>query len=64
MKDRVYVCQYYICHGSCKKGKDAVVDGLCQHCQLYVPNKNTKPSKINRKREKETKWQNDRRNWE
>ena len=51
-KDRTLICKYYICHGSCIKGKDASVDGYCQRCQKYKPKKGTLPARPNRKQKK------------
>lgn len=57
-KDRVAVCEYYICVGECAKGRDADYDGYCQKCSKYKPRSkvkkyNGKKEKIEKIREKE-----------
>lgn len=36
-KDRQTPCKYYICAGSCTKGREAEHKGYCQHCGKYKP---------------------------
>ena len=35
MKTREIVCKFYICKGSCTKGKNAALYGTCQKCKKY-----------------------------
>ena len=49
-KDRLAPCIYYVCKGSCTKGKDASQTGTCKTCSKYMPRKGFK--KINKKRAK------------
>lgn len=37
MKDRETPCLFYICKGSCKKGRKAEHTGYCQRCDIYKP---------------------------
>ena len=41
-KDRLAVCEYYICKGECKKNRDAEQNGYCQTCNKYKPRKGSK----------------------
>lgn len=51
MKDRTIICEYYICAGSCAKGKEASFATTCQHCKKYMPKAGSAPSRTdNRKR--------------
>lgn len=36
-KYRETICKFYICKGSCEKGKEAEHKGTCQHCTKYEP---------------------------
>lgn len=36
-KDRSEPCKYYICKGSCTKGRKAEHNGYCQKCSKYYP---------------------------
>lgn len=36
-RDRETVCIFYISAGVCKKGREAVHKGYCQHCDKYMP---------------------------
>jgi hypothetical protein len=42
MRDRLAVCEYYICKGECKKGRNAEQNGYCQKCGKYRPRKGSK----------------------
>lgn len=47
-------CQYYVCKGECKKGRDAEQNGICQTCAKYYPRKGFKSgSRRKRQQEKE-----------
>lgn len=35
MKERNYVCEFYVRAHECTKDKDAEVFGICQHCSKY-----------------------------
>lgn len=49
-KDRITVCEHYICAEICEKGRKAEYGGYCQHCDWYVPRSNERH--LNRKRQK------------
>lgn len=56
--DRQTPCLYYICAGSCKKGREADHAHYCQRCDKYAPrakvrHKNLKREKLNKIRKKE-----------
>lgn len=36
-KYRETPCKFYIAKGECRKGRTAVHNGYCQHCNKYVP---------------------------
>ena len=49
--DRVTPCLYYVCKGTCSKGRTADHTGYCQKCDKYQPrakikHKNMKKEKI------------------
>ena len=48
-KFRETPCKYYICKGSCEKGRDAEYKGFCQHCTKYEPR--AKQKSRNRKKD-------------
>lgn len=53
-KDREIACQYYLNEKNCQKGHDGIFKKTCQYCKDYIPLKNGKPRRINkRKKEKE-----------
>ena len=57
-KDRLTPCLYYLCTGSCTKGREANHTGYCQHCNKYKPrakvrHKNIKKEKLNKIKEKD-----------
>ncbi len=59
-KDRETPCVYYICAGSCEKGRDAQHWGYCQKCGKYTPrvrekHENKKKKEINREKQKEAR---------
>lgn len=64
MKDRELACESYICEGSCKKGRGGRFRKDCQTCNLYSPKRGSQPARKNLKREKNEKFQKDRRNWD
>lgn len=41
-KDRLAPCEYYVCAGECKRGRDASQHGYCQKCAKYKPRKGSK----------------------
>ena len=49
-KDRIDVCKYYICAGSCNKGREADYAHYCQKCNKYEPR--VREKHLNRKKEK------------
>jgi len=51
-KFREAPCEFYICHGECKKNRDADYNKLCQTCNGYRPRPGYK-SIGNAKRHKE-----------
>lgn len=52
MKDRVLVCEHYKCNGVCDLGKICHFWKEMQKCTKYIPNKKSKPIRINNKKEK------------
>lgn len=64
MKDREIACMYYINEGNCSKGREGTFRKACQTCDKYRALKGGKPARRNLKKEKEQKYQKDRRNWE
>lgn len=58
-KDRIEICEFYICAGHpCKKGRDAEYSGYCQKCNKYKPRArvchlNKKKQKLDKIRRKE-----------
>lgn len=57
-KDRLTPCLYYLCAGSCTKGREANHTGYCQYCNKYKPrakvrHKNIKKEKLNKIKEKD-----------
>lgn len=48
-KTREAVCKYYICEGSCEKGRDAHFWKYCQKCRLYESKKGKLPVRPNLK---------------
>lgn len=52
-KDRLAPCQFYICKGECKKGRNAEQNGICQTCQKYRGRKGYKDiGKVKRNKER------------
>lgn len=49
-KYRETVCKFYIAKGECRKGREAVHYGYCQHCGKYVPRKRERH--VNKKKQK------------
>ena len=49
-KDRITVCEYYVCAELCKKGRKADYNGYCQKCDKYKPR--AKEKHLNKKKEK------------
>lgn len=47
--DRQTPCVYYVCMGTCKKGRQATMH-YCQHCDKYKPR--AKVRYLNRKKQK------------
>lgn len=41
-------CLFYVCHGDCKKGRDADHNGYCQKCDKYKAR--AKVHSVNKKR--------------
>lgn len=49
--DKRQVCKFYICKGSCEKGKKHIgYLGSCQKCNHYTPRSNKLPKTIKRYR--------------
>lgn len=51
-------CEYYVCAGQCKKGREADHYHYCQHCDKYRPRArvrhlNEKKQKLDKIRQKE-----------
>lgn len=36
-KDRIEPCKYYVCKGTCSKGREADHKTYCQKCNKYEP---------------------------
>lgn len=49
-KDRLVVCENYVCEHNCKKGKDATFYGECQHCHSYRAVRGAKPAKVDHRK--------------
>lgn len=49
-KDRLELSKYYVCKGSCTKGRKAEHNGYCQKCSKYYPR--AKVQHLNAKRDK------------
>ena len=54
MKDRGVVCKFYICEGSCSKGREGTFNKYCQKCDKYFPRPGGKNTKEDRRKEKRT----------
>ena len=57
-KDRETPCLYYICEGSCRKGREASHSHYCQRCDKYRPRArvrhlNIKKQKLRSKKSKD-----------
>lgn len=52
MKDREIACFYYICEGSCKKGRAGTFTKYCQHCDLYNPVRHGRPRRADTRNKK------------
>lgn len=52
MKDRNIICEFYIRHGECKKGKNADIIKTCQHCSFYSKKIGAKPHRTDNRRQK------------
>ena len=57
-KDRITPCKYYVCAGTCKKGREAEHNGYCQRCDKYCPRArvrhlNEKKQKLDKLRKKD-----------
>ena len=38
-KTREIICEYYVCEGTCTKGREGIFRGKCQTCDKYNPKK-------------------------
>lgn len=63
-KDRGVACEYYVCEGSCKIGREGTFFHYCQHCSKYKPIPGGKNIRPNRKKSIVEKFKRDKRNWE
>ena len=57
-KDRITPCLFYVCAGTCKKGREADHAHYCQKCDKYRPrvrerHLNRKKDELNKIRKKE-----------
>lgn len=57
MKDRNLLCIYYECANKCSKGRGCTIWGKMQSCRLYKPNYNSKPLRIDKRRQKREKFE-------
>ena len=51
-KVRERACQFYICEGNCKKGREGTFYGQCQTCDKYNPAKGARPARVDQRRKK------------
>lgn len=51
-KDREIQCKFYICEGSCSKGREGTFRGSCQHCAKYRPKLGSKPARTDTRKQK------------
>lgn len=51
-KTREIVCEYYVCEGTCTKGREGTFRGKCQTCNKYNPKKGAKPARTDNRRRK------------
>lgn len=49
-KDRLTPCLYYVCEGTCEKGRESSHKNYCQTCEKYQPRARVKH--VNKKKEK------------
>ena len=63
-RDREIACKSYQYEGCCKKGRGGRFRKDCQTCSKYDPVRGGQPARKNLKREKNEKFNKDRRNWE
>lgn len=52
MKVRERVCQFYICEGSCSKGREGTFYGKCQTCNKYLPMPGARPNRVDNRKKK------------
>lgn len=52
MKDRNILCEYYVRAGICDLGKICYIDKEMVHCSKYKKDKNRKPFRVNKRKEK------------
>ena len=52
MKTREIVCKFYICKGSCTKGKNAALYGTCQKCKKYCKKEGAAPARTDKRKQK------------
>lgn len=50
MKDREIACEYYICEGTCTKGRKGTFKQACQTCNKYKPIKGGRPARTDNRR--------------
>ena len=63
-RDREIACKSNVCEGNCKKGRGGRFRKDCQTCSKYDPIRGGQPARKNLKREKNEKFNKDKRNWE
>ena len=63
-RDREIACKSYICEGNCSKGRGGRFRKDCKTCNKYDPIRGGQPARKNLKREKNEKFNKDKRNWE
>lgn len=51
-KDRERPCQFYICEGSCGKGREGTFRDKCQTCDKYVPLKGSRSARTDNRKKK------------
>ena len=62
-KTREYPCEFYIREKECGKGRKGTFYRACQTCSLYRKKPGSQPARPDIRKEKNEKFNNDKRNW-
>ena len=57
-RDREIVCTFYVCEGTCTKGKEATFRKTCQHCSKYRKKEGASPARVDKRKIKQRKISN------